>query len=431
VAQAAVTVREDTPGDMRLTGYVVPGDSGGPGDRDALAAAARQHAAGRLPAYMLPSAVVILAEGLPLTPSGKLDKAALPAPDRTPAGAAALLVSVSQFEEMLCEEFARVLGLESIGTDDDFFRMGGHSLLAVRLVTRLQARGVSVSVRDVITAPSVAGLMSQMSLSAVPGALSVLLPIRTKGSRPPLFCIHPAGGLSWCYMPLARYVPEDFRIYGLQARGLDGSGEFPRSVREMAADYIEQIRTVQDTGPYYLLGCSFGGVPAHEIAVQLQAAGEEVAALILLDSYPAKRRPEPGAVGEEGAPAEDADEPGPDAGAEDDRMAQWIERVRREAGELLGSITDDEFLILARTFLRNGEMHKAHDSGRFNGDALLFVAAAGKDDSRSAVERWEDYVSGAITEIRLPCAHSDMLRPDTLGQVWSAISRHLSLGESD
>jgi thioesterase domain-containing protein len=324
-----------------------------------------------------------------------------------------------------------VLGLESFGTDDDFFRMGGHSLLAVKLVTRLQARGVSVSVRDVITTPTVTGLMSRMSLSSVQGAFSELLPIRVGGSRPPLFCIHPAGGLSWCYMPLARYVPEDFRIYGLQARGLDGTGEPHRSVREMAADYVRLIRTVQETGPYYLLGWSFGGVPAHEIAVQLQAAGEEVATLILLDAYPADREPDPETPGQEGTSAEDPAELGPGTGTEDGRMAELIERVRQDTGRFLGAITDDELRLLAQTFLRNAEMRNAHDPGCFDGDALLFVAAEGRDDGTPTTERWEGYVSGTTTEIRLECAHKDMARPEVLGQIWSAISEHLGLGASE
>jgi thioesterase domain-containing protein/aryl carrier-like protein len=334
----------------------------------------------------------------------------------------------------MCEEFAKVLDLETVGTDEDFFQLGGHSLLAVKLVTQLQTRGVSVSVRDLIAAPTVAGLMSQMSLSSVQGAFSALLPIRTGGTRPPLFCIHPAGGLSWCYMPLTRYVPQEFGIYGLQARGLDGTGEPARSVREMAADYIGLIRSVQDTGPYYLLGWSFGGIPAHEIAVQLQAAGEEVAALILLDSYPANRGPDPETPGHEGTPAGDtsAGNPegtSPDSGADDARMARLLERTRREAGEVLGAITDDELVLLARTFLRNGEIQDAHDPGWFDGGPLLFVAAEGKDDDRPTAQRWEGYVSGTVTEIRLPCAHSDMARPDILAQIWSAISGHLGLGE--
>jgi len=430
VAQVAVIAREDTPGDKRIVGYLVPA-SGHDDGTAGLAAAAREHAAARLPDYMVPSAVLIL-EALPLTANGKLDKAALPAPDRTPAGtAAARSAAASQFEEMLCEEFAGVLGMESIGTDDDFFRMGGHSLLAVKLVTRLKERGVSVSVRDVIVAPTVAGLIGQMSLSSVHGAFSALLPIRSKGSGPSLFCIHPAGGLSWCYMPLARYVTEDFRIYGLQSRGLDGTGEPPCSVREMAADYIGLIRTVQETGPYYLLGWSAGGVPAHEIAVQLQAAGEEVAALILMDAYPANRRPEPGAADQESVPAENPDEPEPDTEAGDARMVRLIEWIRQETGEFLGAISDDEVMVLAQTFRRNAELGNGHDPGRFDGDALLVTAAEGKDDGMPTIERWASYVSGAITEIRLPCAHLDMVRPDMLAQVWSAISAHLGLGGSD
>jgi thioesterase domain-containing protein/aryl carrier-like protein len=382
----------------------------------------------------VPASVTVVG-ALPLTASGKLDRAALPAPDYSPKKARS--ASASQFEKMLCEEFAGVLGVESVGLDDDFFRMGGHSLLAVQLVTRLQARGVSISVRDIITAPTVAGLMGRMSLSSVAAAFSPLLPIRAEGSRPPLFCIHPAGGLSWCYMPLAMYVPDDFRIYGLQARGLDGTSGHPRSVREMAADYIGLIRTVQETGPYYLLGWSFGGVPAHEIAVQLQAVGEEVGALILLDAYPAQRRPESEANHEEGMSAKDPDERGPDtetrdsAGteAEDSRMALLIEQTRREAGEVLGAISDDELAVLAQTFQRNTHMRNMHEPGRFDGDTLLFVAAEGKQGDTSAVERWEGHVSGSITEIGIPCTHSGMAKPEMLAQIWSEISRHVRFAD--
>jgi thioesterase domain-containing protein/aryl carrier-like protein len=374
---------------------------------------------------MVPAAIVIL-PALPLTPSGKLDKAALPAPDHTHAGTAAARTGpMPLLAEMMCEEFAKVLGLESIGPDDDFFRMGGHSLLVVQLVTRLQARGVSVSVRDVITIPTVAGLMSQMSLSSVQGAFSPLLPMRTKGSRPPLFCLHPASGLSWCYMPLARYVPEDFRIYGLQARGLDGSGESPRSVREMAADYIELMRTVQETGPYYLLGWSSGGEPAHEIAVQLQAAGEEIGALILMDSYP--NPPDTGNTDQEETPAENPVDPEVQAQAEAARMASLVEQVREEIGAFLGAVTDDEVMALAQIFQRNMELSRDHHAGQFDGDALLLVAAESKHDSTQTAEAWQSHVSGTITEIPIPCRHTEMTRPDMLAEAWSAISQHLGL----
>ncbi|MER5642221.1 alpha/beta fold hydrolase, partial [Kitasatospora sp. NPDC002227] len=390
-----------------------------------LASSVSAFVAERLPSYLVPSAVVVL-DALPLTVNGKLDRKALPAPQyavsaKAPDGAG----SLSALEQTVCEAFAKLLGLERVGLDDDFFALGGHSLLAVSLVAELQSRGVSVSVRDVITNPTAAGLLSRMSLSSVKDALGGMLSIRPSGSKSPFFFVHPGSGSSWCYLPLARHVPKEYPLYGLQADGLDGTSEVATCAAEMAAAYIEQIRSVQPSGPYHLVGYSFGGTVAHEIAVQLQAAGEQVAALVMLDAYPAEQDADPAEVGEASRSAGEADRSDDPASSstsdENDVHTQKLRELREDMGAVLGGISDEELSRVLRVFENNSQLLAEHRSGRFHGDALMVVAAQGKATDVPLAKWWEPYISGEITQVNLPLTHADMMRPLTLGQVWAAV----------
>ncbi|WP_338499014.1 amino acid adenylation domain-containing protein [Streptomyces sp. SJL17-4] len=420
VGQAVALVREDTPGDQRLVAYVVPNAAAAPdGEEDGEAAErlgreVRALAQDRLPGYMVPSAVVAIGR-LPLMPNGKLDRKALPVPEAT-AGEETANWAVTSFEDGMCEAFAEVLGLPEVGVDDDFFALGGHSLLAVRLVEALRERGVSIAVRDLFAAPSVAGLMKGMSLSSIRDALGVLLPIREQGEQPPFFFVHPAGGLSWCYMPMARHVEADIPLYGLQARGLDGTSEPARSITEMAADYVEQIRSVRPSGPYRLLGWSYGGAVAHEMAVQLRAAGQEISALVILDQYPWSR-------GEDGEAVDAVEETEVDLEAKVDRL---IEVVRREAGGALGAATEEEYRTFARILQNHRTIRTGHEHGRFDGDALLIVAEQSMPPGEMPAERWTPYITGEITQGQVDCTHYEMARPETLAEIWKTVSAWLA-----
>nr|UNQ78296.1 non-ribosomal peptide synthetase [Microbispora sp.] len=424
VGQAVVVVREDRPGERRLVGYVTPGadtpslELDGQAVRAALAAA--------LPEYMVPAAVVVL-EALPLTVNGKVDRRALPAPDLTHTAGQGRGPSTPQ-EEVLCAVFAEVLGVPHVGVDDDFFELGGDSLLATRLAARARAvLGVEVSTRMVFEAATALRLAERLGGEASQqDALGVLLPLRRRGSRAPLFCVHPGAGVSWCYSPLLRTMPSDYPVFGLQARGLAADDHLPDSIRDMAADYLRHVRTVQESGPYHLLGWSLGGVVAHEMAVQLREAGEEVGTLVLLDPYTR-------AQAEDAAPlsktelmalaVEGLGIPLDDVARDDIQIADVVAAFRAHGG-ILGSLADEVAGSIVDIFANNADIQQRHVPRVFDGAALIFTAQPedAPNPAIGAAERWRRFVSGGIEEVRLPCDHEEMARPDMLARIWAHIS---------
>ncbi len=282
VQQAVVIAREDVPGDKRLVAYWVPKQ-----EQTSITTELRSFVKEQLTDYMVPSAFVKL-ESLPLTPNGKVDRRALPAPDTTRDEAERTLAATRNafdvLEFQLIKIWEEILGIEPIGIKDNFFEMGGHSLKVMRLVDRInEVFGKNLPVRHIFEAPTIEQLADLLRQEGWSGPWRSLVTIQPDGSKPPLFCMHELSGSVVFCQRLARYLP-DQPMYGLQPLGLDGKQAPHTKIEEMAAHYIKEIQTIQPNGPYFLGGYSLGGMVAFEMAQQLQAQGQKVALLAMLDT---------------------------------------------------------------------------------------------------------------------------------------------------
>jgi amino acid adenylation domain-containing protein len=289
--QAAVTAIDDAERGTRLIAHVVPARGG-----KAHPAILRSFLRERLPDFMIPSAFVIV-DGMPLTPSGKIDRRALRAPEQArPELETKFVAPRTAVENGLAKIWCDLLGLDQVGVHDNFFDLGGHSLLATRIVSRVrEALHVEVGLRWFFEGePTLAGMaehVEALGRIAPPGETApgpstwpCLVPIQPAGTRPPLFCIHWAGGHVVIFRDLARHLGPDQPVYGLQAQGLDGIQTPHTRIEDMAAHYIQEVRSLQPSGPYYLAGASMGGKIAFEMAQQLLTQGDQVALLALVDA---------------------------------------------------------------------------------------------------------------------------------------------------
>ncbi|HYU31797.1 MAG TPA: thioesterase domain-containing protein, partial [Thermoanaerobaculia bacterium] len=379
VRQAVAVVRDE-----RLVAYWV-----GEAPEDTLRRQLRE----RLPEAMVP-AVFVRLDALPLLPNGKVDRKALPAPDRGPAPG--FVPPRTAEESVVAEIWAELLGLEQVGAQDSFFERGGHSLLAVLLMARIERRfGKSLPLATLFAAPTVEALAALLAQAGSPASgerRPPLVAIQPRGDRAPFFCVHPVGGNVLCYLDLARQLGPDQPFYALQS---PGPGE-ASGIEQMAALYLEELRRVQPRGPYRIGGWSMGGLIAFEMARQLARDGDEPELVALIDSLPAS-----------------SSEPL----SEDELAAAFA----REVG------ISPEIQPLFATFAANLQASRSYAPGTYPGRLALWLSeqtlAAVSPERATA---WSRLALGGVETSTLPGDHYSILRSPEVERLAGELRAFLS-----
>ncbi|MFF2013563.1 amino acid adenylation domain-containing protein [Streptomyces sp. NPDC058195] len=452
VARAVVGARRDAAGGKLLAAWLV---TDGPADRaepwERTLERVRAHAAGRLPAHLVPSLWKRIDE-VPLTRHGKADRAALPDPAPREEPVARREAGTAR-ERELCAVFGTVLGVASVGPDTDFFQAGGHSLTALRLKSKIETvLGVRLPVSALFDAPTPAALAAL--LDAAPAAvapraplraaagraarpaptqphhnsLEPVLTLRTGGRRTPLICVHPGLGLSWSYVNLLPHLDPERPVHALQSPALlAGVDRLPDTLHALADQYLLSVRALQPRGPYLLVGRSFGGPLAYELAVRLRRAGEEVRLLAVVDAMPMPRENRGTA---------------PDPAAVEDEMLRILYHSHAPGVPLPdGPLTRDVLSAAgpgAFEGLTTGQLHTLVDTGAHHTrlvrawhpsgyDGALTLFSATHDAWPTTAEKTEAWqrVTAALDVRELDCGHSDVLAPGPAAVVAAALESAL------
>lgn len=281
VKDAIVIKRSDPSGTDQLLAYLLAEDGAQVAEEDL-----KKYLAAKLPKYMLPAYYQILPE-FPLSPNRKIDKNALPDPDwGRLAGERVRVAPETPGEEKMLAIWEEALGRKGIGVEDNFFEIGGHSLLAARMMTEVERQfGVPIPLVVLLEKPTIRELSKAIMDSGWKPSWRSIVSMKASGSQPPLFLVHAIGGDILSYRRLViRLQDLDRPIYGIRAQGLGGDTEPLETIEEIAAFYLKELKEIQPHGPYFMGGYSFGGTVAYEMAQQLVSSGEEVALLAMFDT---------------------------------------------------------------------------------------------------------------------------------------------------
>lgn len=377
------------------------------------------HLRAHLPGYMIPSAYLRL-PALPQNANGKIDRKALP-PIPSGAQRAGQIATgpLTPTEHNLLDRVRAVLGNQDIGIDDDFFQLGGNSLTAARLIATLRRNyGPDLALPTVFANPSLRRLAAELDQASGADPLAPVLDLRkADADAPTVFCLHPILGIGWGYAALAQALPRQVGICALQSSALTQPDTWP-DMQAMARDYVARIRAIQPQGPYHLVGWSFGGLLAHEIAGQLEAQGAQIACLCLLDAYPFQSR-----IGNntEATQIQQAlaflGEPPDPALHTLDALAEKLV-TRSEISALrttIGKVRFDRLRGRIRDMVEtNLDLAQRHLPTQINTPIIDVCATRGKSAALDAVLEWRDapwdrFTRAGTQRIEVDCGHDDML----------------------
>jgi amino acid adenylation domain-containing protein len=361
--------REPPGGEKHLVAYYTSRDT-----QEPRAEEVRAYLKERLPEHMVPAAYMRL-ERFPLTPNGKVDRRALPAPENEAYGRREYEAPQGEIERAVGRIWEELLGIERIGRQDNFFQLGGHSLMAIRLQNRLEALGHTLPVDRIFKCPQLLQLAQCLSNSERIERHDNVIVFRAEGCGPPLFLIHEVSGDVTCLHRLAREIDRGFPIYGMELRG-----GLPSSMSNLAGNHLKRMRIIQSHGPYRLAGYSFGGLVAYEIAHQLLGMGEEVSFLGLIDTFA------PEAIQRLGA-------------------LKRVPFANHAAGTFENDLSDVPQLSMAHAC---AAIAKGYHVRPMNAPALLFEATDGAPGETSSMG-WKTLPGCQLTSCLVPGSHQSMI----------------------
>ena len=414
--QCVVLARDGVDGAAQLVAWAVT--SGG-ADEAAIQAALE----GRLPASMRPARIVVL-EALPLTPNGKLDRRALPDPVRL---GGATRPPAPGIEALLAGLYAEVLG-ETAGPETDFFLSGGDSLKAVRLTRRIaEATGVDPGLGAVFEAPVLADLALRIGAAERDSGLGPVLRL-SAGRRPPVFAVHPAGGIAWCYRGLAAAL-EDRPLIGFQSPLLDPAEPVPESLSVLARSYAERIEALAPEGPVHVMGWSLGGLIAHAAAAELERRGREIGMVGLLDAYPSEcwrdePEPAPGAALRALLAIAGHD---PEAHPELQGRAEILGFLR-DRGHPLALLPDGVLDGVIRSVQATNRLVRGHREPVLRAPVLHVQAVLDHAGTDLRPDLWRPYAGGLSVE-PLDCTHGALLAEAHSERLVQALEREMARAE--